>query len=234
MPLISVDGASSHVMLASGEQLTILDGIDFQVRAGQKVAILGRSGSGKTTLMTLLGMMNKPDSGTVEIAGQQSGQLSDTGLSRFRSANIGFVFQNYSLIPHLDVFHNVEMPLVYAKKFHRREYKARVRAALDAVGMMDRISEMPAKLSGGEQQRVAIARAIVTEPKVLLADEPTGALDTVTAEKILDLLCTIGGKEDSCLVVVTHDPEVARDLDVSYELTPGGLRPLAAAAEVAL
>jgi putative ABC transport system ATP-binding protein len=188
-----------------------LRGVDLAIEAGEYVAIVGPSGSGKSTLLNVLGCLDRPTSGTYRLGGRDVSDLSDDELSRVRSERLGFVFQNYNLIPQLDVLENVEVPLFYAGR-PEREAREKATALATELGLGHRLRHRPTELSGGQQQRVAIARALANDPLVLLADEPTGNLDSKTGEEILGLLDRLHG-EGKTLVVVTHDPHVAARAD---------------------
>ena len=204
-PLLELDGVSR----VYGEQVKVhaLRDVSLQISAGDHMAIIGPSGSGKSTMLGLLGVLDKPTEGTVFVAGQDTGVLDDDARSRLRGDTIGFVFQQFHLIPHLSAFGNVDTALLYRglTKAQRRE---RAMAALEEVGLGPRADHRPVEMSGGEQQRVAIARAIVTGPLLVLADEPTGALDTRNAEMVMEIFA---GLEiaNRAVVLVTHDPRIA-------------------------
>ncbi|HVM00066.1 MAG TPA: ABC transporter ATP-binding protein [Egibacteraceae bacterium] len=185
-----------------------LRGVSFRVDPGQFVSIVGPSGSGKSTLLHLLGALDRPSTGTVRFSGRDVTTLSDGELAALRNRDIGFVFQQFQLLARTSALANVGLPLVY-RGVGRVERRERAAAALDAVGLGHRTGHRPAQLSGGEQQRVAIARALVTEPRLVLADEPTGNLDTVTGSEVLELLRRLNEASGVALVVITHDPEVA-------------------------
>jgi putative ABC transport system ATP-binding protein len=186
-------------------QVRALDRVSFQIEAGEKAAISGPSGSGKSTLMNIIGCLMKPDSGQYWLAGEDVSQLPSNRLAAIRNRYIGFVFQSFNLLPRLSALENVELPLLYAGN---RAAKERAQEALDVVGLGDRIHHEPNQLSGGQRQRVAIARAIVTNPSILLADEPTGNLDTKTGKEILGLFDELN-RQGRTVIIVTHDPEVA-------------------------
>jgi putative ABC transport system ATP-binding protein len=185
-----------------------LRGVSFVIRNGEFVAIMGPSGSGKTTLLAILGCLDRPTTGSYRLGGQEMSNLSETQRARARGTQIGFVFQAYNLVPRSSAYKNVELPLVYAR-VPARERRRRVLDALDEVGLADRTAHMPSQLSGGQQQRVAIARALVARPSVVLADEPTGNLDSTSAGEVLALLEGLNGL-GTTIVLVTHATEVAR------------------------
>lgn len=189
-------------------QVHALAGIDEIIKAGEHVAIMGPSGSGKSTLLNVIGCLDRPTKGSYELEGRQVANLSETQLSRVRRETIGCVFQSYHLVSRLTASENVQLPLVFAG-VPRGERKARASAALEIVGLSDRAGHRPSQLSGGQRQRVAIARAMISRPRVLLADEPTGNLDRSAGEEVLDHLQRLNA-EGITLIVVTHDPEVAR------------------------
>jgi len=190
------------------ETVTIFDDLSLDIRAGDFVSIMGPSGSGKTTLLNLLGGLDRPDAGTIIFDGAPIQNLSQGQLSAWRSTRIGFIFQFYNLMAHMSAARNVELPLLLTK-MKRSDRKRRVETALDVVGMLDRTRHKPKQLSGGQQQRVAIARALVGDPKLILADEPTGDLDRATATEILEMLQLLNRKLGKTIVMVTHDPAAA-------------------------
>jgi putative ABC transport system ATP-binding protein len=189
------------------EPVHALVDVDERMGAGEYVAIMGPSGSGKSTLLNILGCLDRPTSGTYFLDGREVGQLKEEELTRIRSRSIGFVFQFFHLVPRLTAAENVELPLIFDGTA-RAERRERVAEALASVGLSERAKHRPDQLSGGERQRVALARATVTEPRLILADEPTGNLDTASGHQILDLLGRMNG-EGLTLALVTHDPEVA-------------------------
>jgi putative ABC transport system ATP-binding protein len=212
-----------RITLPSGEVLELIDQLSLDVSPGEVVAVQGRSGSGKTTLLSVLGLLNSPDSGELFLGGVRVTGRSRTELARIRNEQIGFVFQNYSLIGHFTALQNVQLPFLYGAEPDRGEFVARARECLEMVGLGDRAKSYPAELSGGEQQRVAIARAMVRRPALVLADEPTGALDEVTAKYVLSALIDQSGWSRSALVLVTHDPVVAAAAHRRYVLSAGRL-----------
>ena len=201
-----------------GESKVIaLNGVDFQVEKGEMVAITGPSGSGKSTLMHILGCLDRPDSGTYVLADEDVSRLSPDRLAEIRNHNIGFVFQNFNLLPRLNALENVELPLLYAGL---SETKDRAKEALRIVGLEDRMHHEPAQLSGGERQRVAISRAIVTDPAIILADEPTGNLDTKTGKDVMATLeqLHVQGRTS---IIVTHEPTVAMHCERQIQIRDG-------------
>jgi putative ABC transport system ATP-binding protein len=190
------------------QKVEVLHGIDLEVATGEFVALMGPSGSGKTTLLNLIGGLDRPDQGEVNVAGQRIDRLSSGQLAKWRARNIGFIFQFYNLLPVLSAERNVEVPLLLTN-LSRSQRKKNVAAALAVVGLADRAKHKPAELSGGQQQRVAIARAIVADPTVLVCDEPTGDLDRETAEVILELLQILNRQHGKTIIMVTHDSRAA-------------------------
>jgi putative ABC transport system ATP-binding protein len=199
--------------------------VNLSFAQGDYVAIVGPSGSGKSTLLNVLGCLDRPTSGTYRLGGHDVSSLSDDALSAERNQRLGFVFQNYNLIPQLDVLENVEVPLFYAG-LSEREARERSRALAETMGLGHRLHHRPTELSGGQQQRVAIARALANDPLVLLADEPTGNLDSKTGEEILGLLDRLNG-EGKTLIVVTHDPDVAARAHRVIHMKDGGVERVA-------
>lgn len=214
------------------EEIRPVDGLDLEIHEGELLAIRGPSGSGKSTLLNLLGGLDRPDAGTLEVAGAQLATLSEGALCRFRNSSIGFVFQVFHLVPVLTALENVELPLrLMSLSAARRREQARL--ALELVGLADRMTHRPDELSGGQQQRVAIARAIATDPKLLLADEPTGDLDQRSGEEIMELFLTLHAEHHKTVVMVTHDPGKAARASRQLFFHDGKLWPKDPRAEVA-
>jgi putative ABC transport system ATP-binding protein len=203
-------------------QIKVLDGINLEVPQGEFVALMGPSGSGKTTLLNLIAGIDRVTSGRVVVAGTDLGPLSEGDLAKWRSQHIGFIFQFYNLIPVLNAVENVELPLLLTP-LSSRERRERAMTALRIVGLEDRAKHYPRQLSGGQEQRVAIARAVVTDPTVLVADEPTGDLDHQSAEEILTLMETFNQEFHKTILMVTHDPRAAAKAHVQHHLDKGVL-----------
>jgi len=223
--MIELRGVSKTVM--SGDRpLTILHPLDFSVASGQFVAILGPSGSGKSTLLGLLAGLDAPSTGEIIIDGVDITKLTEDGLARLRGEKIGFVFQFFHLVPSLTAFENILVPMEIAR---RRDAVPRARKLLGEVGLADRGHHYPSQLSGGEQQRIAIARALANDPPIVLADEPTGNLDSTTGRHVLELLLNVRKSRETTMILVTHDPELAALADTRLVLRDG--RPVQTPAE---
>ncbi len=216
--LIVIEELHRHYVVG-GEEVRALDGVSFTIRRGEFVAIVGQSGSGKSTLMNLLGCLDTPTSGTYRLNGSDVEHLTDDALADLRNREIGFVFQTFQLLPRATALANVELPLVY-RGLSRRERRAQAEAALAAVGLTHRMHHRPNELSGGQRQRVAIARALVGEPSLLLADEPTGNLDSATGEEIVRLFEELNARGHT-IILVTHEPRLAARCPRAIRLSDG-------------
>jgi putative ABC transport system ATP-binding protein len=217
-PLISVEDLT-RVYRVGGEEVRALDGVSFEIHRGEWVAVMGQSGSGKSTLMNLIGALDTPSSGRYRINGRDVQGLSDDELADLRNNEIGFVFQTFQLLPRSTALANVELPLVY-RGLPRKERRERAAKALDAVGLSNRTHHKPNELSGGQRQRVAIARALVGEPSLLLADEPTGNLDSTTGEEIIRLFADLN-RRGHTILLVTHEPRLAARCPRAIRLSDG-------------
>lgn len=205
-----------------GQTIPVLSGISFDIPKGEFLALMGPSGSGKSTLLNLIAGIDKPDRGAIMSAERDITRLSQTDLADWRASNVGFIFQFYNLMPVLTALENVELPLTLTR-LGRRERRERARLVLDLVGLSDRIEHFPSELSGGQQQRVAIARAIVTDPTLLVADEPTGDLDRQSAEDVLALMQRLNREMGKTIVMVTHDRRAAEHAKTIMQLEKGEL-----------
>ncbi len=206
-----------------GDQvIPVLVDINLDVGEGDYVALMGPSGSGKSTLLNMIAGIDKPSGGQIRVAGVDIAMLSESGLAAWRAANVGFIFQFYNLMPVLSAFDNIELPLLLTN-LSRRERRERVETALSLVALTDRMDHFPNELSGGQQQRVAIARAIITDPTIIVADEPTGDLDRTTAEEILGLLDRLNRELGKTVIMVTHDPKAAEKAHRLIHLEKGVL-----------
>jgi putative ABC transport system ATP-binding protein len=206
-PIVRIRNLSKSYRRGS-QIIPVLEDISFDIPDGEFLALMGPSGSGKSTLLNLLAGIDKADAGAIEIGGIDITSLSETDLAGWRALNVGFIFQFYNLIPVLTAFENVELPLLLTR-LTKRERRAHVETALRVVGLSDRVDHYPSQLSGGQQQRVAIARAVVTDPAILVADEPTGDLDRYSAGEILDLIDRLNHESGKTIIMVTHDPRAA-------------------------
>jgi putative ABC transport system ATP-binding protein len=220
-PLVQIQNVSRNFKRGS-EEIHVLSDLNLEVREAEFLALMGPSGSGKSTLLNLIGGLDRPTSGTVQIGADRVDQLSDSQLAAWRARHIGFVFQFYNLLPALSAERNIELPLLltHLNKAARRKHVA---AALEAVGLKHRAKHHPRTLSGGEQQRVGIARAIVTDPTVLLCDEPTGDLDRKSGDEILTLLQTLNQQHGKTIIMVTHDPHASARASRTVHLDKGQL-----------
>ena len=220
--MVSVENVTK-IYKRGSEELKVLDSLSLEVPEGEFVALMGPSGSGKTTLLNLIAGIDQPSSGAVVVGGRNIAVLSEGELAKWRSRSVGFIFQFYNLIPVLSAVENVELPLLLTH-LSRKERRERALTALKVVGLADRSTHYPRQLSGGQEQRVAIARAIVTDPQVLVADEPTGDLDAKSAEEILKLMETLNRDFKKTIVMVTHDPRAADRAHVQRHLEKGVLQ----------
>ncbi len=218
-PLVRVTGVHKYFSRGN-ERIDVLQGVNLDIPEGDFLALMGPSGSGKTTLLNLMGGLDQPSAGQLEVAGANIAGMSGAQLSRWRSQHIGFVFQLYNLLPVLTAEKNVELPLLLTT-LSKAERRKRVAIALKVVGLSDRARHYPRQLSGGQEQRVGIARAIVTDPTLLLADEPTGDLDRKAGDEILDLLQTLNRDHGKTIVMVTHDPHAAERAKRTLHLEKG-------------
>ena len=200
-----------------------LRGISFQIEQGEFLSIMGPSGSGKSTCMNMIGCLDRPTSGLVEINGEETAKMTENELAVLRNQTVGFVFQQYHLIPSMNVLENVMLPLKYAHVEHS-ERKERAEEALEAVGLGDRLKHRPHELSGGQKQRVAIARAMITQPKILLADEPTGALDSTTGKQVMELFKRINQEQGTTIIIVTHDPRIGESTKRCIRILDGQIQ----------
>jgi putative ABC transport system ATP-binding protein len=219
----------SKVYERGRQKVEVLHHIDLDVEQGDFVALMGPSGSGKTTLLNLIGGLDQPTGGSISVGGQRIDQLSSGALAKWRASHVGFVFQLYNLMPMLSAQRNVELPLLLTK-LSSAERKRRAGIALQLVGLADRVAHKPAELSGGQQQRVSIARAIVSDPELLVCDEPTGDLDRQSAEEVLALLRALNREHGKTIVMVTHDPKAAGHAKHTLQLDKGSLVELASVA----
>ena len=220
-PMIATKGLTK--IYGDGTEVRALHDVSLTVNSGEFVAIMGPSGSGKSTLLNLIGTLDSPTSGVVRVNNVDVGTLSGNALADFRRQTIGFIFQLFNLIPTLTALENVMLPLIPYQRRLPFKLQERARELLEAVGLGQRLSHLPGQLSGGEQQRVAIARALVNEPRIILADEPTGNVDTKASDEVMELLKRVREEWDQTVVVVTHSPRVAAYADRAYFLKDGSI-----------
>jgi ABC-type lipoprotein export system ATPase subunit len=213
----------SYRALDGGDAVEVLRGVNLQVASGESVAITGPSGSGKSTVLNIVGALDRADSGEVLIEGQDVEKLGDADAAAYRNHTVGFVFQLHNLLPQCTVLENVLIPTLADGKRANGELKTRAESLIEAVGLKHRLDHRPGQLSGGERQRVAVARALINQPKLLLADEPTGALDRISAAKLVDLLFELNKSRGVTLVMVTHAPELAKRMARTVDLLDGKL-----------
>ena len=219
-PVILMRDIVKTYYIGQPNELEILHGIDLTVQTGEFLSSVGESGSGKSTLMNVIGALDRPTSGTYELDGEEVDSLDDATLSRIRNKKIGFVFQSFNLIPRVSALENVEVPLLYAG-VPSKERRARAMDLLTMVGMEDRADHQPNELSGGQNQRVAIARAMANDPAILLADEPTGALDSETSHLVMDLFHQLHEERGKTIVLITHSNELAAETERIVKLSDG-------------
>lgn len=218
--VIDMQGIVKRYYVGQPNELEILHGIDLQVSQNEFVAIVGESGSGKSTLMNMIGALDRPTEGTYRLVGQDISQLKDEQLSDIRNQEIGFIFQNFCLIPRMSAVRNVEIPLMYAN-MPPKQRRERAMELLAMVGMEDRANHKPNELSGGQNQRVAIARAMANDPNILLADEPTGALDSKTGHLVMDIFHRLHEEQNKTVVLITHSQELAHETERMITISDG-------------
>ena len=221
-PVIKMDKIIKRYYIGQPNELQILNGIDLEVNQNEFVSIVGESGSGKSTLMNIIGALDRPTEGTYFLDGENIGDMNDTALSKIRNQKIGIVFQSFFLIPRTSAIKNVELPMMYAgvSKKQRRE---RAMELLELVGMADRANHKPNELSGGQNQRVAIARALSNNPSIILADEPTGALDSKTGRIVMDIFHKLHEEQKKTIVLITHSPELAKETERIITISDGSI-----------
>ena len=218
--IIKLDNIVKKFYIGEPNELTVLKGISLEVKEGEFVAIVGASGSGKSTLMNIIGVLDRPTEGYYNLDGIDIEEAEDDELSHIRNKKIGFVFQTYNLIAKTNALKNIELPMLYAGK-GRVDRKKKAEELLELVEMSDRAKHLPEELSGGQKQRVAIARAMANEPAIILADEPTGALDSVTGRKVMDIFHKLHREEGKTIILITHSPELASETDRIITLKDG-------------
>lgn len=222
-PIVQIKGLSK-IFRRDSFEVAALENIDLRVEEGEFLCLMGPSGSGKTTLLNIIAGIDRPTGGELQVLGEDISRMSEDRLAAWRNVHIGFVFQTFNLIPVLTAYENVELPLLLTK-LSSQERKNHVVAALKLVGLEDRMQHYPRQLSGGQEQRVAIARAMVSDPTLLVADEPTGDLDAHSAEEVLDILSRLNREFKKTVILVTHDPHAARHASVTRHLEKGQLLP---------
>ncbi len=220
-PAVSISGVSKTFTRGT-EAVHVLEGLNLEIKQGEFVALMGPSGSGKSTLLNLIAGLDRPTSGSVRVDGKELSSLDESGLAHFRSSTLGFIFQTYNLMPVLTAEENVELPLLLTS-VKGAERRTRAQTALKVVGLADRMTHIPRQLSGGQEQRVAIARAIVNDPRIIVADEPTGDLDRKSADDILALLVKLNTEFKKTIVMVTHDPAAAERATTTRRMNKGQL-----------
>jgi len=220
MSLISCDGISKIYKMGEVE-IKALNNISLEISKSQFVSFIGPSGSGKTTMLNLFGVLDKPTLGTLKVIGTDISKLNYVERAKFRGEHLGFIFQNFNLIPVLTVYENVEYPLVMVKSLPQKERKEKVLSLLDAVGMLDQKDKLINQISGGQKQRAAIARALTTDPKIVLADEPTANLDHESAYKVMSLMKKLSKEIGTTFIFSTHDPKIVKEVDIIYTLEDG-------------
>ncbi len=220
--LIKMEGIKKSFNIGKENELEILHGINFDVNEGEFVSVVGQSGSGKSTLMNIIGLLDRQTSGYYELNKVDISSLKDSELSAYRSKKIGFVFQNFNLIPRSNALKNVELPMTYAG-ISKKDRAERAERLLEVVEMKDRMDHLPNELSGGQKQRVAIARAMANNPDIILADEPTGALDSKTGRNVMDLFHKLNEVEKRTIIVITHNLELAKEASRIYKMNDGNL-----------
>lgn len=218
--VISLNGIVKRFYIGKPNELEILHGINLEVERGEFVSIVGESGSGKSTLMNIIGALDRPTEGEYRLQGKNIGEAKDRELSSIRNQEIGFVFQTYNLIPRTTALENVELPMVYGK-MKKTERRERARELLELVGMKERMLHKPEELSGGQKQRTAIARAMANDPSIILADEPTGALDSETSRRIIDIFHRLHREQGKTIVLITHSTELAQETDRVVKISDG-------------
>lgn len=222
--VISLNGIVKRFYIGKPNELEILHGINFEVERGEFVSIVGESGSGKSTLMNIIGALDRPTEGEYRLQGKNIGEAKDRELSSIRNEEIGFVFQTYNLIPRTTALENVELPMLYGK-MKKTERRERARELLELVGMKERMLHKPEELSGGQKQRTAIARAMANDPSIILADEPTGALDSETSRRIMDIFHRLHREQGKTIVLITHSGELAQETDRVIRISDGRILP---------